>query len=220
MSVKGDISTGGFALPAVTGSQNQDSQWAVGGRIGYLVLPQLMTYVSAGYTQAHWTSTSSASQLRRCTVRYPARRHQGWLVHRHRRRICFELPARLVLENRISLFGVRHGKRRRSPPCPAGTLTGTARCPRNSASTAFAASWSTASTGAVDREVPFNQAKKPRHRPGLFCALAKMRLSLGLSLALPLLCRHERATLRAVARRSRGKPTGNNPCASSASSLC
>jgi outer membrane immunogenic protein len=58
MSVKGDVSTGGFFFPALTGSQKQDGQWAVGGRVGYLVLPQLLTYVSGGYTQAHWASTT------------------------------------------------------------------------------------------------------------------------------------------------------------------
>lgn len=61
MDVKGDVSTFGFFGPAVTGSQKLDSQWAVGGRVGYLVLPQLLTYVSGGYTQAHWKSTSLAS---------------------------------------------------------------------------------------------------------------------------------------------------------------
>jgi outer membrane immunogenic protein len=61
MDIHGDISTSGFFGPAVTGSQKQDSQWAVGGRAGYLVLPQLLTYVSGGYTQAHWTSTTLSS---------------------------------------------------------------------------------------------------------------------------------------------------------------
>ncbi len=58
MDVKGDISTGGFFAPALTGSQKQDWQWAVGGRVGYVVLPQLMTYFSGGYTQAHWKDTT------------------------------------------------------------------------------------------------------------------------------------------------------------------
>jgi outer membrane immunogenic protein len=61
MDVHGDTSIGGFFAPALTGSQKQDSQWAVGGRAGYLVLPQLLTYVSGGYTQAHWTSTTLSS---------------------------------------------------------------------------------------------------------------------------------------------------------------
>ena len=57
MSIKGDVSTGGFFAPALTGQQKQDYQWAVGGRVGYLVMPSLLTYVSGGYTQAHWKST-------------------------------------------------------------------------------------------------------------------------------------------------------------------
>jgi outer membrane immunogenic protein len=61
MDIHGDISGGGFFAPALTGSQKQDSQWAIGGRAGYLVLPQLLTYVSGGYTQAHWTSTTLTS---------------------------------------------------------------------------------------------------------------------------------------------------------------
>jgi outer membrane immunogenic protein len=54
MDVKGDHTVG----LAFTGSQKQDWQWAVGGRVGYLVLPQLLGYVSGGYTQAHWKSTN------------------------------------------------------------------------------------------------------------------------------------------------------------------
>ena len=54
MDVKGDTSVFG----ALTGSQKQDWQWAVGGRVGYLITPQLLTYFSGGYTQAHWKSTN------------------------------------------------------------------------------------------------------------------------------------------------------------------
>lgn len=57
MDTKGDISYDGQRQPMATGSQKQDWQWAVGGRIGYVVLPQLMTYFSAGYTQTHLKST-------------------------------------------------------------------------------------------------------------------------------------------------------------------
>lgn len=52
MDVHGDQALG-FAV----GRQKQDQQWAVGGRVGYLVLPQLLTYVSGGYTQGHWKGT-------------------------------------------------------------------------------------------------------------------------------------------------------------------
>jgi len=34
------------------GEQKLSSQWAVGGRVGWVVLPRLMTFVSAGYTES------------------------------------------------------------------------------------------------------------------------------------------------------------------------
>ena len=58
MSVTGTVSTLGTFSPSLSGTQKQDQQWAVGVRAGYLVLPQLLTYVSGGYTQAHWQSTN------------------------------------------------------------------------------------------------------------------------------------------------------------------
>ncbi|MGY2907099.1 outer membrane protein [Bradyrhizobium sp. URHC0002] len=58
MDVKGDIGFDGVAIVRGVGSQKQDWQWAVGGRVGYLITPQLLTYFSGGYTQAHWKSTN------------------------------------------------------------------------------------------------------------------------------------------------------------------
>jgi outer membrane immunogenic protein len=60
MSVTGTVSTLGTFSPSFTGTQKQDGQWAVGARAGYLVLPQLLTFVSAGYTQSHWQSSTLA----------------------------------------------------------------------------------------------------------------------------------------------------------------
>jgi outer membrane immunogenic protein len=37
-----------------TGEETLRSSWAVGGRLGYVVVPQLLTYVSGGYTQARY----------------------------------------------------------------------------------------------------------------------------------------------------------------------
>jgi len=31
--------------------------WAVGGRLGYLVAPNVLSYVNAGYTGSHWSGT-------------------------------------------------------------------------------------------------------------------------------------------------------------------
>ena len=35
-------------------NENMNNQWAVGGRIGWVPFPNLMTFVSGGYTQAHF----------------------------------------------------------------------------------------------------------------------------------------------------------------------
>ncbi len=37
----------------VTGDEKQNGAWAVGGRLGYLVTPRLLTYADGGYTEAH-----------------------------------------------------------------------------------------------------------------------------------------------------------------------
>jgi len=36
------------------GQQQNDWSWAVGGRIGYVVTPALLTYFNGGWTQSHW----------------------------------------------------------------------------------------------------------------------------------------------------------------------
>jgi outer membrane immunogenic protein len=36
------------------GRETMNNQWAIGGRVGWVPLPGLLTFVSAGYTQAHF----------------------------------------------------------------------------------------------------------------------------------------------------------------------
>ena len=76
MDVHGD--TGVF--PGLNGSQKQDWQWAVGARVGYLVLPQLLTYVSGGYTQAHWKSTSLNFFGAAPVATLPGTTKGGWFI--------------------------------------------------------------------------------------------------------------------------------------------
>lgn len=80
MDVKGDTTFSGVQSIIATGSQKQDSQWAVGGRLGYVVLPQLMTYVSGGYTQAHWKSTALAPFGFATTYTLPGATKGGWFI--------------------------------------------------------------------------------------------------------------------------------------------
>src|SRR5262249_12450300 len=41
-----------------TGEGRLRSSWAVGARIGWLVTPQLLSYISGGYTQAHFSEVN------------------------------------------------------------------------------------------------------------------------------------------------------------------
>ena len=41
----------------------QNSAWSVGGRIGYLVVPQFLTYFSGGYTEGHFQGSTGVCTL-------------------------------------------------------------------------------------------------------------------------------------------------------------
>ncbi|MBN8987508.1 MAG: porin family protein [Rhizobiales bacterium] len=56
-AIKGDPN---FTL-GTYGREKLDSQWSVGGRVGLLVTPQLLTYFSAGYTEAHFNQVNLLS---------------------------------------------------------------------------------------------------------------------------------------------------------------
>ncbi len=58
-SIKGNMSPA-ISNNSVLGEERLKYSWAAGGRLGYLVLPQLLTYVSAGYTQAHFDPVTFA----------------------------------------------------------------------------------------------------------------------------------------------------------------
>jgi outer membrane immunogenic protein len=55
-SIKGQFESGTAFAPVSTlgGTEKETSSWAVGGRIGFLVAPTLLTYWNGGYTQAHF----------------------------------------------------------------------------------------------------------------------------------------------------------------------
>jgi outer membrane immunogenic protein len=60
-----------------------DSQWAVGGRIGWLVNPQTLTYFSGGYTEANLNGTGTfVTQVPPALAAtfLPGRTVQGWFL--------------------------------------------------------------------------------------------------------------------------------------------
>jgi outer membrane immunogenic protein len=53
-SIKGDFAAS-FDGRVVGGREKLSSAWAVGGRIGYLITPTILTYISGGFTEARFS---------------------------------------------------------------------------------------------------------------------------------------------------------------------
>lgn len=54
-SLKGSIQDLGLGI---TGSEKMKDAWAVGARLGYLVAPNVLSYVNAGYTGTYWSGST------------------------------------------------------------------------------------------------------------------------------------------------------------------
>jgi len=68
---------------AFVGQNKLDWSWAAGGRIGYLVNPSFLTYVNAGYTQAHTEAYNIRSILAGAGVsglQVPGQTYDGFFV--------------------------------------------------------------------------------------------------------------------------------------------
>jgi outer membrane immunogenic protein len=62
--IRGDAATRVFGVGDVSvGQLKSDWSWAAGARLGYLVNPSFLTYVNAGYTQAHFKTQSLTTML-------------------------------------------------------------------------------------------------------------------------------------------------------------
>ena len=69
----------------LTGSEKQSSAWAVGGRIGWLVTPQVLTYFSGGYTEARFDQVNLLAELSPIGQLNPgtailAHTYRGWFL--------------------------------------------------------------------------------------------------------------------------------------------
>jgi outer membrane immunogenic protein len=77
-SLKGHLN-----LPVSTlfGDEKQSSSWAAGGRIGWLAFPTLLTYFSAGYTQAHFDGVNFHANLAPAPIVFMnSRTYNGWYL--------------------------------------------------------------------------------------------------------------------------------------------
>jgi outer membrane immunogenic protein len=57
-SLKGSESVGAVGVGGVVFSQKLEDTWAVGARLGYLVAPNVLSYVNGGYTGANWSGAT------------------------------------------------------------------------------------------------------------------------------------------------------------------
>jgi outer membrane immunogenic protein len=83
MNLKGTLSTqlvNGAGLPT-QGDETESSAWAIGGRIGYLITPTVLTYVDGGWTQTRFDQINTVSSLGVATGNaFPAHTYQGWFL--------------------------------------------------------------------------------------------------------------------------------------------
>jgi len=69
-----------IAGAALNGREKLSSQWAAGGRIGYLVNPQFLTFFSGGYTEANFDQVNLATIGAVPTFFYPEHTYTGWFL--------------------------------------------------------------------------------------------------------------------------------------------
>lgn len=83
MSLKGSVSpltvtTGGAPIVA---DEKESAAWAVGGRIGYLVAPNVLTYFSGGWTEARFDQINlETNRGVPLNTAFPATTFSGWFL--------------------------------------------------------------------------------------------------------------------------------------------
>ena len=81
----GNLVAGGAQIGGLTGqgSESEQSAWAVGARIGWLVTPTVLTYWDGGYTQAKFSQINlSSTGVPSITLglNIPAQTYNGWFL--------------------------------------------------------------------------------------------------------------------------------------------
>ena len=92
-SLKGNI--GDATIPAVVGTTKMETAWAAGARVGYLVAPNVLSYVNGGYTGTYWTGSTLLGSFTGTPsgVHTDSFNTQGWFVGGG-------------VENNLNIFGI------------------------------------------------------------------------------------------------------------------
>ena len=87
MSLRGtdnfqNIGLGGVFGAPTWASEKESNAWSIGGRVGYLVTPALLTYVDVGYTQTHFDQQSFTFLNTGVTANalLPGATYHGWFA--------------------------------------------------------------------------------------------------------------------------------------------
>jgi len=65
---------------SLVGREKLNWAWAAGGRAGYLITPQFLTYVAGGYTEANFDQLNLATFAGVATAFYPENTYNGWFL--------------------------------------------------------------------------------------------------------------------------------------------
>jgi outer membrane immunogenic protein len=68
---------------SAVGDEKNSWTWAVGGRIGYVIAPQVLAFVSGGYTQAHFDQVDLFDEFLASTsqdLNIPEHTYSGWFL--------------------------------------------------------------------------------------------------------------------------------------------
>jgi outer membrane immunogenic protein len=69
------------ALASLSGNEKESNAWFVGGRLGYLVTPSLMTFFDGGYTQTRFDQVNFTTVLNVPALEsLPAQTYSGWFL--------------------------------------------------------------------------------------------------------------------------------------------
>jgi outer membrane immunogenic protein len=81
-SIKGDFAAS-FNGDVLAGSEKLTSAWAVGGRVGYLITPEVLTFVSGGFTEARFSAVDLAFRtvpVEPVRARVDGQTYSGWFL--------------------------------------------------------------------------------------------------------------------------------------------
>jgi outer membrane immunogenic protein len=92
-SLRGSLSDPNFGIE---GREKLRDTWAAGVRLGYLVAPNVLSYVNAGYTGSEWSGTSMSSLFSLAGTTFtntPSFHRDGWFIGGG-------------VENSLNIFGI------------------------------------------------------------------------------------------------------------------